>query len=427
MRSRSMLNKKTDPENKLLVNTVMLYIMTAAKYVLPVLITGFLTRRLGTERYGVLSYVRQVMVYFVTFFDFGFNLSATKEISLHKDDREFVQTVYSQVMTGRALLVGIGVAAIVVLSACIGTLRENLPLVVLFYLARAANIFLPDFIFRGMEEMKFVTARYILGSLISTACILAFVTSADRMLLVPIFYLVGTAFAAVYGIIGVKKQYGLRFMFSAVKQCLSRLKESGIFFVSMAASMALSAIITFAMGLADFPDADLAYWSVAIQIVTAILALYDPITASMFPHVAQNRDYRFVLKMTAILSGAVLLGCGAAYLLADLGVRIIAGEGFETAATIFRLLLISLFFDFPAQMLGFPLLGAMGDVKYVTVSTVLSAAVVLLGTVILYAAGTLSLFSIALLKDAASFTLFASRFIFTMYRIRTSYSKEKAS
>ena len=60
-------------------NTFFLYIMTGAKFVLPLIITACLTRRLGPDAYGVISYLTPVMGYFILLFDFGFNFSALKK------------------------------------------------------------------------------------------------------------------------------------------------------------------------------------------------------------------------------------------------------------------------------------------------------------------------------------------------------------
>ena len=51
-------------------NTFFLYIMTGAKFVLPLIITAWLTRRLGPDSYGIISYLTLVMGYFMLLFDF---------------------------------------------------------------------------------------------------------------------------------------------------------------------------------------------------------------------------------------------------------------------------------------------------------------------------------------------------------------------
>lgn len=89
-------------------NTAMLYVMTGAKYILPFVIAACLTRRLGPESYGVIAYLNTVMGFFLLLFDFGFNLSATKAISQHRDDPELIQEKIGQVMTAKCILVAAG-------------------------------------------------------------------------------------------------------------------------------------------------------------------------------------------------------------------------------------------------------------------------------------------------------------------------------
>ena len=65
--------------------------MTGAKFVLPLIITACLTRRLGPDAYGVISYLTPVMGYFILLFDFGFNFSATKKIAQHRADPVLIE------------------------------------------------------------------------------------------------------------------------------------------------------------------------------------------------------------------------------------------------------------------------------------------------------------------------------------------------
>ena len=97
-------------------NTFYLYVMTAAKFVLPLIITAWLTRRLGPDSYGVISYLTPVMGYFTLLFDFGFNFSATKKISQHKDDKQLIEKTISAVYTAKLLLTLVGVLLLAAMS-----------------------------------------------------------------------------------------------------------------------------------------------------------------------------------------------------------------------------------------------------------------------------------------------------------------------
>ena len=66
----------------------MLYGMSIAKIVFPLLTLPYLTRVLSVESYGVVSYVKAVMQYMQLVVDFGFMLSGTKDIVNAKNDHE---------------------------------------------------------------------------------------------------------------------------------------------------------------------------------------------------------------------------------------------------------------------------------------------------------------------------------------------------
>ena len=282
-------------------NTFYLYVMTAAKFVLPLIITAWLTRRLGPDSYGVISYLTPVMGYFTLLFDFGFNFSATKKISQHKDDKQLIEKTISAVYTAKLLLTLVGVLLLAAMSLFVEIIREHLLLTILYYISTAAQIFIPDFLYRGLEKMEGVTTRYIIAKLVSAVLILVTVRNDDVLLLVPVAYLTGTVVAAVYTNRHMVRGLGFRMSLSGIGEAIAELKEATVYFVSTFASTALSVTSTFVMGVVGMEPAQIAYWSVAFQVIQAVQAMYDPITTSVYPHVAEKKNHRLVLRLTAYL------------------------------------------------------------------------------------------------------------------------------
>ena len=91
-------------KNKVFKNTFMLYLMSFAKLILPLLTMPYLTRVLSEEGYGLMSYVRSYMTYMQLFVDFGFILSSVKDIVKADNDKKKVLSTY-----GFCILVGISV------------------------------------------------------------------------------------------------------------------------------------------------------------------------------------------------------------------------------------------------------------------------------------------------------------------------------
>ena len=62
-------------QNKILLkNTISLYIMNIVKLLFPILTLPYLTRILTTNTYGVVVYVKSIIVYVQLIIDYGFLL-----------------------------------------------------------------------------------------------------------------------------------------------------------------------------------------------------------------------------------------------------------------------------------------------------------------------------------------------------------------
>ena len=62
-------------ENKVSTNIEMLYIMNIAQLVLPLITLPYLTRVLSVDGYGVVSYVKSLIIYITLIIEFGYLLS----------------------------------------------------------------------------------------------------------------------------------------------------------------------------------------------------------------------------------------------------------------------------------------------------------------------------------------------------------------
>ena len=393
-------------------NTFFLYIMTGAKFVLPLIITACLTRRLGPDAYGVISYLTPVMGYFILLFDFGFNFSATKKIAQHRADPVLIEKTIAAVYTAKILLVLAGFLPLMLLLLCIDLLRQYVLLTVLYYLSTAAQIFIPDFLYRGLEKMEGVTTRYILAKLLTAVLIFLAVRDDGGLILVPLAYLIGTVAAALHTNHHMVKKLGYRVALGGLREAAAELRESGIYFVSTFASTALSVTSTFVMGIVGMPTAQIAYWGVAFQVVQAVQAMYDPITTSIYPHVAGKRDHKFVLLITLCLLPLVAAGCVLLYCLAGLAVKIIAGSAYLAAVPVLQALTPMLLFSFVAQMLGFPLLGALGRERQASFTTLVAAGAQILGLVGLALSHHFTLLSLALLRNVTELIFMILRIYF---------------
>ncbi len=399
-------------EKIVLKNTFLLYLMTIAKYVFPLLLFPYLTRILGAEKYGIVTYMTAVASYVSLVIDFGFNFSATRKISKCRDDRQAIASVYASVVQAKVMLGLLSGVGVVVLVPFIPILRENLSILIAYYISTVILAFLPDFIYRGIEQMQGVTMRYVLSKAITTALTLLLVKGPDHLLLVPIFNGVGNLVSVMFTWIHLKKSIGVTFHFEPFRCALLEIKESSVFFISTFASTAFTLANTLFMGIVNLSETDIACWGVAFQLISIVMSLYEPITTSIYPRMVSSKNLKLIRTALFLVMPVILAGIVFCYFMAPILVAIVAGTGYDTSVDIFRIMLPVLLFTYPAQLLGFPVLGAVNKEKYATSSTVMSAVFHIAGLFFLIASQSFTLVSVAILRSMTEFVFMVLRICF---------------
>ena len=394
-------------KNKLVVNTAMLYIMNIAKLVFPFVTLPYLTRVLSVEGYAMVSYVKSVMQYMQLTVDFGFMLSATTAIVAACGDGKKIGSIVSHTILAKLLLCGAALGLLCAMTASIELLRQNVLYVFLSFVTVALSAFLVDYLFRGLEQMQEITIRFVTMKGIATALTFLFVHGDTDLLWIPVLDILGTLVSLVL-VWGRVRRYSITLCVPKLQESWRQLKDSFRYFVSDIATTAFGALNTLLIGIM-LPTAQIALWSVAMQIISAIQVLFNPITSGIYPEMVRSRSMGLLKKVCKICLPVLILGCTALYFLAGIAILIVSGEKYLAAVPLLQMLIPILLFSFPAMLFGWPALGALSRVKETTATTVFSAVFQCAGLALLMATGQFTLTAIALLRCATEVVLFASR------------------
>lgn len=395
-------------------NTSMLYLMTIAKYIFPLLLFPYLTRVLTVNYYGIITYMTSVANYISIVIDFGFNFSATRKIAQNKNNTEKIKEIYTSVIIAKlalALCSGIAVGAI---SPFIPILRDNINVLLAYYFSTAVLAFLPDFVYRGFEQMQGITLRYVISKVITTVLTILMVKGPEQILLVPIFNGIGNLFSIFFTWAHLKKFFDISFKKIKLQFCFNEIRDSSVFFVSTFASTAFTLANTLFMGIVVMSESDIACWGVAFQLITIAMSLYEPITSSLYPRMVQSRNLKIIRIAIVLVLPVIIVGIIICYFGASLFVNIVAGAGYEAAVPVFQIMLPVLLFTYPAQILGFPVLGAVHQEKYATRATVISAVFHIFGLIVLALTHSFTLISVAILRTC-------TEFVFMIFRVKYYY------
>lgn len=382
--------------NNMINNTIMLYLMTVAKIIFPLITLPYLTRILSVDSYGVVSFVKSYMVYIQLVVDFGFSLSSVKDIVEANNDKKRIGIITGQTILAKLILSAISLVATLILCPFIPLLGNNLLYTLLSFFVIFLSSFLMDFLFQGIEKMHVMTISFVIMKLISTSLTLVLVKSDLDILWIPMLDIISSIIAIIFTLREVHK-YKIPIKIKTLKKSIELIKESSVYFISNFATTAFGALNTLLIGIA-MDSTQVAYWSVALQLIAAVNAMYSPIVNGIYPQMVREKSLLLIKKILYIFMPIVFVGCTVFFISAKFIVLIVSGEEYLYSVTVLRYLIPILLISFPVMVTGWPTLGAIGKAKETTITTTVTAVAQVLGLIVLMLINKFTLINVAILR-----------------------------
>ena len=412
-------------KTKVLVNnTIMMYILSIAKLIIPLISLPYLTRVLSVDCYGSISFVKSIIGYMQILIDFGFLLSATKDIIGYMKKDESPKSAIGDTIYAQLLLCILSVIIMVICCFSFDILSGYELFALLSLVPAILSIFLFEYVFKAYEQMGKIAIKYIVMKTLALILTLIFVKGNSDIYLIPIFDIIASLIATAMAFIQLKKMgVQIDFGLTRIKQALNSLKNSFIYFISNFATTAFSLLNTLIIGIM-LTKADVAYWNVAMQLVTAVQAMYAPITNSVFPTMVKEKELKLIHKIMMIYMPLIFSGCAMILILGDWGVGLVFTTEYLMSSTILKCLIPVLIFSFPAQLYGWPCLGAIDKQKATSITTITSAIIQVLGLGVLALINQFNLIGICMVRNITEMSLSTMRMAI-VYKNKKLFTKEE--
>lgn len=377
-------------------------------YIFPLITFPYLTRVLGPKNYGIMAFVVATISFLQMFVDFGFMLSATKEIAEKRDNKEFIGEIIGLVIKSKLILISLAFITLTGLIIFVPMLHDYKLFTYLYFIVVFLSIFLPDYLFRGIEKMSILTIRYIFSKSITTMLIFVLVKSGNDMLFIPILNIIGSLLAIILTWYEIVFNLKIKVIFKPIKESIRKLKESSIYFISTVSTTVYGAVNTIMIGIFA-PSDQVAFWSTSYLIISSVQQLYSPIINSLYPHMVKRKDFSFVELLLKTLIPLIVIGTMGVYFFAKEIIILLTGEQYIQAIPIFRALTPLLILSFPAMLIGFPVLGVIEKVKETTLSTIYSAIFHICGLIFLVLTNKFLVINVAILRNVTEAFLLGFR------------------
>jgi len=328
---------------RLFENLLSLSILQGMNYLFPIITAPYLIRVIGIQKYGLWATASVLLTYFQMLTDYGFNLSATKEISVNRHDLKKTSEIFSSVMTIKSGLFLASIILMLVLTYSVPLFKADHVFYLVTFSGLLGHVLFPIWYFQGVERMKYIT--YLNLASRTAVFILLFVVIKEEQDYVK-FAALNSGALILTGALSlwiVLNDFGVRYVLPKASSLKQSLAEGWHIFVStFSVNLYMNTNVLILRFFAS--EAAVGYYYVADRCVTALRSLASVIFQSIYPHVcarageSKEQFNRFFRKASLPIFGLFLIACSGLFLLAGPVAFFFTGKQAAEAVTVLRIL-----------------------------------------------------------------------------------------
>lgn len=397
--------------SRLLKNTIYLYVLSFSTQLLYLITIPYQTRVLGAQNYGYIGFAVSLMSYVQLILDFGFILSGTESVTVHRNDKKYLSELFT-VITIYKLICGMLLMSVMIfLCYSLSLFYKSKDVILIYVLAYWINSLVPDYIYRGLEQMKYITYRTVFVKIIFTILMFVFVKEPNDYLFLPILLLVGNIIAVIIAWLNIYTEFGIRFTFFKGEVWKTEIRKSFPFFISRIASTVYQATNTVILGLFFNGQKIVGYYSSADKILSLSKSVSSPVADSLYPYMMRKKNYRLIKKILLFYTVFMIVMGPIIFINADWICEILFGKGFSAAGNILRCIMPAIVVIFPTYIICFPVLNSLGLSKYANFSNILGAIIQGIILCIIIISDSVNVYSICISSSFTEVIVFLYRFI----------------
>jgi PST family polysaccharide transporter len=357
---------------KLLSDSAILYSVHFANYIPPLILLPYLARMLGPFHLGLVASAQAVGAFVATLVDYGFTMTAARDVTRFRDDRARLTTLGASVTGAKLVLALIAAACVLATAFIVPVFRQHPIYLVGGLLFGVAECLRFDWFFLGTDQISRVGLPELVTRPLAMVTVMLIVTSPSRAWLVMIIQTIFAGVAMSWNLAWVRRH--IDFEWPTRSGSWGALKSGWSLFLSRSSIALYMSSNTIVLG-AFASQVMVSYYAGADKLVKGFTTSLEPLGRIIYPKVnhALLRDPqhagRILRAGMAVFLAASASMAAVMFALCPWLIRIILGSQYLGAVPIAQVLSVLIFVTGLNQFLSYQWLLPFGLDRFLSRAT----------------------------------------------------------
>lgn len=327
----------------MLGNIFSLWALQIFNYIIPLITLPYILRVLWPDKYWIVVFYGAFVSYFLIFINYWFNFSATKNISIYRDNPRKISEIFWSVFFIKVFFWIISIGILFLLIYIFPKLIEEYLILIFSFLAIIGEILFPIWLFQWLERMKYITIIQVTMKVIFLIPIFIFIKSTNDYVYLPLITSISSIISWWIAFIFAIKIMKVSLIIPSFGSFWSILLDGWHIFISTLFISLYTTSTIFILWIFASPVV-VGYYASAEKLVRAIQWLIWPVSQAIYPTiskkliVSKEKTIVFLKKLTILVFVMMFFVSLFLFFWAEFLVKILFWTHFDWSISILKIL-----------------------------------------------------------------------------------------
>lgn len=318
-----------------------LSLLQVAGYVFPLISMPYLARVIGADGFGKIAFASAIVVWIQTISDWGFNLTATRDVAQNRDNKELVSRIFSNVLWARSVLTLLSGIILLLVVLLVPYLRENADIIFVTFLLVPGYILFPEWFFQAIEKMKYTTFFNLFLKLVFTVAVFVFIHKREDYLMQPLLTTIGYLLCGIGALYLIFKKWGYSLYKPQWGEIFKTIRNSTDVFINNLMPNLYNSFSVMLLGFFGGSTANGIYDG-GNRFPSIFYQFQSVLSRAFYPFLSRRPDkHSFYAKLNIV---SALVGSVILVLISPLIIKIMLSDEFEKSVVVMQILSFSVVF-----------------------------------------------------------------------------------